>query len=204
VKKTIVLLLVFLLLFISFSFTAQAGLKIWPGKIRVEMNRWFYEEKEITQPIQITNQYSYGVNVSSRVENPNIKSITDSFSPIPDTFWIRTSPEELYIPPRSSKNIEIIIDIPENQHEYYYGEKWETGIVISSDIPLGPSGGSMNFELEIAVKLFIITPKSETEGFQYYYIFIFIFLIIIVLTISSYIRKKKENLKSVYYFKNKK
>ncbi|KYK21397.1 hypothetical protein AYK21_04845 [Thermoplasmatales archaeon SG8-52-2] len=203
-KKTIVLLLIILVLFIFFSLTAQAGLKIWPGKIRVEMNKWFDEEKIITQPIQISNPYSYGVNVSSRVENPNIKSITDSFSPIPDTFFIRTSPEELYIPPKSSENIEIIINIPENQHEFYYGEKWETGIVISSDIPLGPNGGSMNFELEIAVKLFIITPKSETEGFQYYYIFIFIFLIILVITISSYIRKKKENLKSVYYFKNKK
>jgi len=204
VKKTIVLLLIFLILINSFSLTAQAGIKIWPGKIRIEMNKWFDDEKEIKQPIQITNPYSNGVNVTSKIENPSLKVITERFSPLPDTSWIKTYPEKLYIPPKTSDNIYIILNIPENQQELYYSEKWETGIVISSDIPLGPSGGSMNFELEIAVKLFIITPKSEKEGFQYYYFFFFIFLVFIVLMISSYIRKKKKNLSSIYYFKNKK
>jgi hypothetical protein len=204
VNKTIVLLLIILVLFTSFSLTAQAGIKIWPGKIRVEMNKWFDEEKEITQPIHITNPYSQGVNVTSRIENPSLKSITDSYSPIPDISWIITSPEELYIPPKLSDKIEITINIPEDQQEFYYSEKWETGIVISSDVPLGSEGGGMNFELEIAIKLFIITPDSKEEGFQYFYIFIFIFLIFLVLTISSYIKKKKEKLSSIYYFKNKK
>ena len=203
-KKTIVLILIFLILFTSFSFTAQAGIKIWPGKIRIEMNKWFDDEKEITQPIQITNPYSHGVNVTSKVENPSLKAITERYSPIPDTSWIKASPENLYIPPKSSDNFFIILNIPEDQQELYYNEKWETGVVISSDIPLGPSGGGMNFELEIAVKLFIITPKSKTEGFQYYYFFFFIFLVFIVLMISSYIKKKKEKLSSIYYFKNKK
>ena len=203
-KKTIVLLLIILILFSSFSIAAQAGIKIWPGKVRVEMNKWFDDEKEIKQPIQITNPYSYGVNVTSRIENPSEKSITESFSPIPDTSWIITSPDVLYIPPKSSDNFKVIINIPEDQQDLYYSQKWETGIIISSDIPLGPSGGGMNFELEIAVKLFIITPKSESEGFQYYYFFIFIFVIFIVLLISSYIKKKKEELSSVYYFKKKK
>jgi len=204
VKKTIVLLLIFLILFTSFSLTAQAGIKIWPGKIRIEMNKWLDNEKEIKQPIQITNPYSHGVNVTSKVENPNLKAITERFSPLPDTSWIKISPEKLYIPSKSSDNIYIILNIPEDQQELYYSKKWETGVVISSDIPLGPSGGGMNFELEIAVKLFIITPESEEEGFHYYYIFIFTFLIFIVLTISFYIKRKKENLSSIYYFKNKK
>ena len=87
-KKTIVLLLIILFLFTTFSITAQAGIKIWPGKVRVEMNKWFDNEEAIKQPIQITNPYTYGVNVTSRVENPSEKSITDSFSPIPETSWI--------------------------------------------------------------------------------------------------------------------
>ena len=36
-KKTIVLLLIILILFSSFSIAAQAGIKIWPGKVRVEI-----------------------------------------------------------------------------------------------------------------------------------------------------------------------
>ena len=203
-KKTIVLLLIILVLFSSFSLKAQAGIKIWPGKIRVEMNKWFDDEKEIKQPIQITNPYSHGVNVTSRIENPSLKAITESFSPVPDISWITTSTDRLYIPPKSSDNFEIIINIPEDQQELYYNEKWETNVVISSDIPIGPEGGGMNFKLEIAVKLLIITPESKEEGFQYFYIFIFIFLIFIVLTISSYIKKKKQKLSSIYYFKNKK
>jgi hypothetical protein len=204
VKKTIVLLLIFLILFTSFSLSVQGGLKIWPGKLRVEMNKWFDEEEEIKYPIQVTNPYNHGVNVTSIIENPSKKVITETFSPIPDTSWIRTVPERIYISPKSSSDIEIIINIPKDQQKVHYNEKWETGVVINSDIPIGPGGEGMNFELEIAVKLFIITPKSETEEFQYYYIFIFISLIVFVYIIISYLRKKKENLKSVYYFKNKK
>jgi hypothetical protein len=204
VKKTIVLLLIILILITTFSISAQAGLKIWPGKIRVEMKKWFNEDEEIKQPIQITNPYTQGVNVSTRIDNPGLSVITDSFTPIPDTNWISTSPETIYIPPKSSENIDIIINIPEDQQELYLNEKWETGVVISSDLPLGPEGGGLNFELEIAVKLLIVTPKSSEEGFQYFYIFIFISLIIIALTLSSYIKKKKEKLSSIYYFKNKK
>jgi hypothetical protein len=204
VKKTIVLLLIFLILFTSFSLTTKAGLKIWPGKITVEMNKWHDNEKEIKQPIQIINPYSHGVNVTSRIENPSLNIITEGYIPLPNISWIKTSPDILYIPPKSSGNFEIIINIPEKQKDFHNNEKWETGVVISSDIPIGPGGGGMNFKLEISVKLFIITPESETEGVQYYYFFLFIFLVFIVLMISSYIRKKKENLSSIYYFKNKK
>lgn len=204
-NKTIVLILISLILFTSFSYTVQSGIKIWPGKLYVEMNKWYDEEKEIRHPIQITNPYSHGVNVTSKIENPNLKVITDRFSPLPDISWVSTFPEELYIPPKSSENIEIIINIPVDQHEYHYNEKWETRVIINSDIPIGPEGGGMNFELEIAVKLYIITPKSKVEESQYFYIILFFIIsIIIVFIANSYIKKKKENLKSIYYFKNKK
>ena len=204
-NKTIVLLLISLILFTSFSYTVQSGIKIWPGKLYVEMNKWYDEEKDIKHPIQIINPYSHGVNVTSIIENPSSKVLTDRFTPIPDVSWISTFPERLYIPPKSSENIVIIINIPVDQHEFYYNEKWETGIIITSDIPIGPGGGGMNFELEIAVKLYIITPKSKVGESQYFYIILFfIFSIIIVFIVNSYIKKKKENLKSIYYFKNKK
>jgi len=205
VNKTIVLLLISLILFTSFSYTVQSGIKIWPGKLYVEINKWYDEEKEIKHPIQIINPYSHGVNVTSKIDNPSQKVITDRFSPIPDISWVSTFPERLYIPPKSSENIEVIINIPEDQHELYYNEKWETRVVITSDIPIGSGEGGMNFELEIAVKLYIITPKSEAGESQYFYIILFfIFSIIIIFIANSYIKKKKENLKSIYYFKNKK
>lgn len=204
-NKTIVLLLISLILFTSFSYTVQSGIKIWPGKLYVEINKWYDEEKEIKHPIQIINPYSHGVNVTSKIDNPSQKVITDRFSPIPDISWVSTFPERLYIPPKSSENIEVIINIPEDQHELYYNEKWETRVVITSDIPIGSGEGGMNFELEIAVKLYIITPKSEAGESQYFYIILFfIFSIIIIFIANSYIKKKKENLKSIYYFKNKK
>jgi len=205
VKKIIVLLLIFLILFTSFSLTVQAGIKIWPGKLYVEMNKWLDEEKEIKHPIQIINPYSYGVNVTSKIENPGLKVIAERFIPIPDISWVTTIPERLYIAPKTSENIEVIINIPVDQQELHYNEKWETRVVINSDIPIGPKDGGMNVELEIAVKLYIITPKSEAEESQYFYIILFfIFLVIIVYMISSYIKKKKQNLSSIYYFKNKK
>ena len=204
-KKIIVLLLIFLILFTSFSLTVQAGIKIWPGKLYVEMNKWLDEEKEIKHPIQIINPYSYGVNVTSKIENPGLKVIAERFIPIPDISWVTTIPERLYIAPKTSENIEVIINIPVDQQELHYNEKWETRVVINSDIPIGPKDGGMNVELEIAVKLYIITPKSEAEESQYFYIILFfIFLVIIVYMISSYIKKKKQNLSSIYYFKNKK
>ena len=203
-KKKIVLLLIFLILITSFSLSAQAGIKIWPGKLTVEMNKWFDEDEKITYPIQVTNPYSYGVNVTSIIENPASRVITNGFSPLPDTSWITTYPDRLYIPPKSSDEIEIVINIPKDKKEIFYNEKWETGIVINSDIPIGPGGGGMNFELEIAVKLYIITPKSKVEEFQYYLIFIFIFFIIIFYFVISYFKRKKESISSIYYFKNKK
>jgi hypothetical protein len=202
VKKTIVFIVISFILFTSF--TAQGGIKIWPGKLGIELNKWFDEGKEIRHPIHITNPYSYGVNVTSKIENPNSKVISEHYSTIPDISWITTSPDHLYIPPKTSKDIEVIIDIPIDQQDLYYNEKWETWVVITSDIPIG-SGGSMNFELELAVKLYIITPKSEQGDSQYIYILLFlIFAIIISLIATSLIKKKKENLNSIYYFKNKK
>lgn len=203
-KKTIVLILISLILFTSFSLTAQGGIKIWPGKLTVELNKWLDEEKEIRHPVHITNPYSYGVNVTSKIHNPALKVITDRYSPIPDISWLTTTPDKLYIPPKTSKDIEVLINIPKDQQELYYNEKWETWVVITSDIPIG-SGGGMNFELELAVKLYIITPKSEQGDSQYIFILLFfIFSIIIAYIATSYIKKKKENMKSIYYFKNKK
>ncbi|KYK21622.1 hypothetical protein AYK24_08815 [Thermoplasmatales archaeon SG8-52-4] len=203
-KKTIVFILISLILLTSFSLTAYGGIKIWPGKLSVELNKWFDEEKEIRHPIQITNPFSNGVNITTRVENPNLKVITERYSLIPDLSWVHTEPENLYIPPKSSKEVEVVINIPIDQQEMYYNEKWETRVVITSDIPLS-SGGGMNFQVELAVKLYIITPKSKQGDYPYIFILLFfIFSIIIVYLTTSYIKKKKDNLKSIYYFKNKK
>ena len=202
-KKTIVFILTSLILFTSFSLTAQGGIKIWPGKLTIELNKWL-DDKEIKHPIQITNPYSHGVNVTSKIANPSKNAMTKRYSAIPDTSWVVTSPDKLYISPKSSKNIEVIINIPEDQQKLYYDEKWETWVIITSDIPLD-TGGGMNFELELAVKLYVITPKSELGDSQYIFIILFlIFSIIILYTATSYIKKKRDNLKSIYYFKKKK
>ncbi len=204
VNKTIVLFLIFLLLITSFSLTAQGGIKIWPGKINVEINEWYEEGEEIKALIYITNPYSYGVNVTSKIENPGPKVITKRYSPIPDISWVTIFPERFYLSPKTTRELEVSINISEDQQELNYNKRWETGVVISSNIPLGSASG-MNFELEIAVKLYIITPDGEVEKSQYFYILLFfIFLSIIIYISSSFVKKKKEKLRTLYYFKNKK
>ncbi len=203
-NKTIVLFLIFLLLITSFSLTAQGGIKIWPGKINVEINEWYEEGQEIKTLIYITNPYSYGVNVTSKIVNPELKVITKRYSPIPDISWVNTIPEQFYLAPETTRELEVVINIPEDQQELSFNKRWETGVIISSDIPLGSSSG-MNFQLELAVKLYIITPDSDVEKSQYFYILLFlIFLSIIIYISSSYVKKKKEKLRTLYYFKNKK
>ena len=143
-------------------------------------------------------------NFDRLIENPNLKVITERYSPIPDISWVQTDPEFLYIPPKTSEDVEVVINIPIDQQEMYYNEKWETRVVITSDIPLS-SGGGMNFQVELAVKLYIITPKGEQGDFLYIFIILFFIIsIIAVFMITSYIKKKKDSAKSIYYFKNKK
>jgi len=201
VKKIIVMFLAFLILFTVSSIFAS-GVKVWPGKISIDITKWYDDAENVKHPrIQVTNTESYGINVAVSIENPYIKRLEGGYSQIPDVSWIKVVPEELYIPGLSSEFVEIFIDVPESEQSLYYNEKWETLVVFTP--PVKPGGG-INVQIELAVKLFIKTPSGEEARIKpIHFLLGFIILIIIILAIIPYIKKKKRSA-AIFYVKQKK
>jgi hypothetical protein len=189
VRKIIFLFLVFLV-FIIGSSLISSGIKIWPGTYDIDINRWpNNNEKVDTATIQVTNTESYDINVTIRVDHPASETITEGYSFIPHLSWVRIVPEVLYVPAGSSDELEIFIEVPESEQSSHYNEKWETLVVITPPVK---KGQGINFQTELAVKLFINTPKEEFAQIQYIYILFFTFIsIIIVLIAFIHARKKK-------------
>jgi len=161
VKKILwfVILLVFLLQLLTTQ--VQAGLQIWPGKLTISMPEGYPTER-ISYHIQVTNPYTYSVNASARVENPDVQQLTTNYSYIPDLSWITVEPETLYLPANTSSTFKVFLDVPKSEQSDYYNTSWETWVVISSDKSAGDTGGLV-FQVELAVKLFIHTPSRQNE-----------------------------------------
>jgi len=161
VKKILwfVILLVFLLQLLTTQ--VQAGLQIWPGKLTISMPEGYPTER-ISYLIEVTNPYTYSVNASARVENPDVQQLTTNYSYIPDLSWITVEPETLYLPANTSSTFKVFLDVPKSEQSNYYNTSWETWVVISSDKSAGDTGGLV-FQVELAVKLFIHTPSRQNE-----------------------------------------
>jgi hypothetical protein len=199
-KKFIILFLTIILFFSIISNVAKGGFKIWPGKLTITMNEWFdkWEENKYNK-IYITNPYSYSINVTVHVDHPSFEAISDGYSRIPDLSWVKVAPESLNLSPQSSEPVEIIIEVPKDEQSNHFNEKWETWVVFNSN--LYPSGlGGMIFKLDLSVKLFINTPKSEFKGAQYLPILLFFFILVITVLIFTFYFKKKKG----YLIKNNK
>ena len=115
------------------------------------------------------------------------------------------------MPPNSSNQFEVIIEVPKDEQLKYFNEKWETWAVFTSNLYPGHQGG-MNFQVELAVKLFINTPKSEAAGSQYLYIILFLITTIFVISIILLYSKKRKNYQvnitksnsSLFFYRRKK
>jgi hypothetical protein len=210
VKKLIILILAISILLPSFSIVTNAGFEIWPGKLTITMNKWYDNWVETKyNKIQVTNPFSYGINVSVRLDYPSSETISDGYSNIPDLSWIKIEPKMIYLPPYSSDKFEVIIEVPKDEQSKHFNEKWETWAVFDSNLFPGGQGG-MNFKVDIAVKLFLNTPEGEAEGMQYLPIVFFVFFsFFMVLIILFYINKRKNNQISViksslFFYRRKK
>ena len=199
-KKLTILFLTILILFTSFSEIAKSGFQIWPGKLTITMNEWYDKWVDTKyNKIHVTNPYSYGINVSVKLDHPGDNTITQGYSHIPDLSWIRIEPLIVYIPPRSSYTFKVILDIPKSEQSKCFNEKWETWAVFNSNLYPGGKGG-MNFKVELAVKLFINTPKGEAGISQYLPIILFGSVSFFMLFIIFLLVKKRKN----YLIKNEK
>jgi len=192
VKKLTILFLAFLVVFSSFSVVTKGGIEIWPGKLTITMNEWFDKWIETKyNKIQVSNPYSYGINVSVKLDNPSTEVISNEYFYIPDLSWIKIEPEIMYLPPNSSNTFEVIVEVPKDEQSKYFDQKWETWAIFTSDLYPGGQGG-MNFQIELAVKLFINTPKGEAVESKYLPILLFLFLsIFVVLIVFIYLKKRK-------------
>ena len=121
-----------------------------------------YPTERISYLIEVTNPYTYSVNASARVENPDMQQLTTNYSYIPDLSWITVEPETLYLPENTSSTFKVFLDVPKSERSSYYNTSWESWVVISSDKPAGDTGGLI-FQVELAVKLFIHTPSRQNE-----------------------------------------
>ena len=199
-RKIIVIFLVFLTLFTTFTICASGGFKVWPGKLDYTINWWpTDEDKTRYARIQVTNTESHDIDLTVRIDHPHVNVLDAGYSQIPDLSWVKSNTDVLHIPAKSSEYVEVNVEVPKSEQSLHYNEKWETYVVISS--PLETEGG-INFKEELAVKLFIKTPSGEKAEFPYIFIIIIFFLPIILYLIHSYIKKKRDKFAS-YYFKKK-
>jgi hypothetical protein len=195
VVKKVTFVVFMLLLLIPFSTLAEASLKIWPGKLTITMPEG-YTKETITYFIEATNHYDYGVNASTRIENPAIQQLSKNYTYIPNLSWITITPESLYLPQNSTGKFKISIDIPENEKSLQYDKSWETWVIFSSSESEGNAGGAA-IRVEIAVKLFINTPQDNKSIMVQSFYFILAFIIPIVVTcIAIFYSKKRHDARS--------
>ena len=188
-RKIIAIFLIFLFLF-TCLFTASSGMKVWPGKIWISINNWYDEDDNVDRTtIEVTNTESDNMTVTIRVENPDISTIDEGYSAIPDVSWVKFTPEILDLKGYEKGEIEVYIQVPESEQLLYNNEeRWETRVIVSPPID---SGGGINVQTELGVRLFIRTPSGEAEQNQYIpFVLIAIFLIALLLGIF-YNKKKK-------------
>ena len=200
-RKIIVIFLVCLTLVTIFSVCAS-GVKVWPGKLDYTINRWYTDGQGVKHArIQVTNTASYDIDVSVRIDHPHVNVLDEGYSQIPDLSWVKANTEMLHLPADSSDFVEVYLEVPESKQSSHYNEKWESYVVISS---AEESEGGINFQTEVAVKLFIKTPTGEASRIPYIFIIISIlFLISILYMIHSYIKNKRTK-PATYYFKKRK
>ena len=211
-KKLTIIFTIILILLSFFSVIAKGGLKIWPGKLTITMNEWYDKWIETKyNKIQVTNPYLYGINVSTKLDHPSAEVISEGYSYIPDLSWIKIEPEIIYLPPNSSSTFEVIIQVPKDEQSKHFNERWETWAVFDTDL-YSETQGAMNFKIQIAVKLFINTPKSEATISQYLPIVFFLFFSFFMVFFILFYKKKRKNYQindkkinsSMYFFKRKK
>ncbi len=205
------LILIFLLvagnILLITSPTVKSGIKVSPAKLIITIEE--YPEKEIQYKIKITNPYPQDITASLGLNHPF--EIEENYTRIPDLSWIKVFPESLDIPSNSFKEVEVIVDIPEDKKTLHNNEKWEAWVIITPR--LKSVLGGMVLQMQLAVKLFIHTPKTKEVSWSLPtpYIIYPVFgaiLCVILLFFTIFYFKKKSNIKpdraAIFYVKKKK
>jgi hypothetical protein len=210
VRRLTLFIFLFLLvagnIFLIASPGVRGGVKVSPAKLFITIEE--YPEKEIQYKIKITNPFSQEITAYAEVIHPY--EMEENYTRIPDLSWIKLLPETLDIPAHSYNEIEVLVDIPENKKMLHYNESWETWVLVAPRVK-SIWGGSV-LQVQLAVKLFIHTPKGTMKSWALpapYILYPTIGVIICLIaffTIFFYIKKKrtiKADRAAIFYVKKK-
>jgi hypothetical protein len=186
----------------------KSGVKVSPAELIITIEE--FPEKEIQYKIKIANPYA--TNVHATVEAKHPYNLSENYTNIPDLTWVKILPDTINVPPKSSKEFEILIDIPENEKTIHNNKSWETWIIVTPKIITGTKS-SVVIQVQLGVKLFINTPtgteKSRTLPPAYIlYPMLGVIVGFIVFYAAYFHIKNKKNIKAnenaIFYFKKNK
>jgi hypothetical protein len=192
-KKFFVLILsMFIVLVFQTSIVHSGGISAWPAKLNIAITSDFPQNPIEYGKFQINNLNSYEINVSLKVDNPSLHRLDENYSFIPDLSWFKLNSTALNLKAQESKSVGISLDVPDEEKQDHYNEKWEVWVVASEVLDNG-SAGSINIKTELAIRIFIDTPEKEIVGISSYVlviIFLIIFSSIFIMVFLSLKRKK--------------
>ncbi|KYK21625.1 hypothetical protein AYK24_08830 [Thermoplasmatales archaeon SG8-52-4] len=188
-KKSLSLLFIFTLLFISFPI-CKANFNVFPRELSITMNNELIKGNT-SKRVLIANNIDENINVSWYIDNPTLDIIRENRTIIPDLNWISIEPEWQEIPPDGNAYFYIYLNIPKIPQNF--DQHWEVWPTFKQD-------ETQFINLEHTVRLYIDTPaniESDNEGFifDFYIIILVIIFIIIIFVILLFIFKKRNHKK---------
>ena len=180
-----------------FTSNCKGNFSVTPIEQSIKMNDEFIQGNT-TKKIIISNNIEDSINISWYVDNPTLDLIRENKTLIPSLSWISIEPRWKIIPPNSSSDFYIYLDIPQDKNNY--NKHWETWLVFKQE-------KIQFFNWEHAVRLYIDTPEDypnndnkDNDLFSFFsensLILIIFVVIIISLVIIFYFVKFKNEKKS--------
>lgn len=176
---------------IVFSSIFANSISVEPIEISITMDDSFIEGNT-TKKITITNDFDYDYNVTWYVEHPNpIALMRPNKTYMPDLSWITVKPKWQIVPPKTSRNFYIYLNIPNNEDNL--NKNWETWITFKGG-EQEPGEGIFNFEY--AIRTYIDTPiniktEENKQNIQPTPIFILTIAILTIILVGILLHKKK-------------
>jgi len=192
-KKTVILLTTFLLTILFIS-SCKANVVVSPTEIYLTTDGE-YLDGNTSRKITVTNNYYHDISVGTKMENPDIiewmranRTLIDNIS------WITMEPSQAVVPPNSSANFYIQLNIPNEIKNQTYDEHWEIWAAVKIN---SASEDASSFKEGYLVRIYIDAP-SEPEGpssslDQIFYDTLFAICVAVILTIAFfYFRQRKK------------
>jgi len=153
------------LLFLAASLPAQpvfgGGLRCSVGEVvinNLKIGQTYSLKKLVNLPLTITNTANQSVVVRVEPQVPASSELKQGAEPIPEISWAKAIPDSLELAPHESKQVEMILAIPDN--EALFGKKFQVNFWSHT---LAQAGDLLAYGLSSRV-IFSIDQARETPG----------------------------------------